>query len=346
MAQIYPSESMTDESLVSAGAVFGMIAGQLIFGAAGDFLGRQFALCCTLLVCLVGAMGSAFLTFDSGAGGADIFKQLLYWRVLLGVGAGGVYPLAATLARASSVGCCARATLGGDGSGEAGGGEYTDTGSTAVALMFSMQGVGYLAAHVTGYIILSILPGSSPVAWRLLLGLGAVLPLGLVISLALAFSRARRYGLVQSALDGDGGDVEDVGGAGRQGGDGRRRRREGGGEQARSSSNPLRMWLALRNKRRLLSKLVGTAGSWFLFDVTFYGNQLVRHHYYLCWGEYVCLLCDSLAGAGAPVRREKVVPTVPLYNECNIASFFRSQEMPMINSLNVYVSAATKHTVV
>ncbi|CAM9146048.1 unnamed protein product, partial [Laminaria digitata] len=51
-------------------------------------------------------------------------------------------------------------------------------------------------------------------------------------------------------------------------------RREGGGEQARSSSNPLRMWLALRNKRRLLSKLVGTAGSWFLFDVTFYGNQL------------------------------------------------------------------------
>lgn len=268
---------MTEESLVSAGAVFGMMAGQVIFGAAGDFLGRQFALCCTLLVCFVGAMGSALLTFDHAVGGADIFKQLLYWRVLMGVGAGGVYPLAATLARASSVDCCARATLGGDGRGEGGGdGGYTDTGSTAVALMFSMQGVGYLSAHVIGYIILSILPGSSPVAWRLLLGLGAVLPLGLVVTLALAFSRARRYGLVQSALDGDGGDVEDVG-AGGQGGNGRGGGRGGGGGgvRDRSSSSPLRMWLALRNKRRLLSKLVGTAGSWFLFDVTFYGNQLV-----------------------------------------------------------------------
>ena len=38
------------------------------------------------------------------------------------------------------------------------------------------------------------------------------------------------------------------------------------------------MWLALRNKRRLLKKLVGTAGSWFLFDVTFYGNQLVSRY--------------------------------------------------------------------
>lgn len=221
-------------------------------------------------------MGSAFLTFDTGVGGFDIFRQLLYWRVLLGVGAGGVYPLAATLARASRFNCSAGAALVGDGRGEGGDGEYSDTGSTAVALMFSMQGVGYLAAHVTGYIILSVLPGSSRLAWRLLLGLGAVLPIALVITLALAFSRARRYGLVQSALDGEGGDVEDVGGGAGQEDNGIGGGRGGVGDRARPS-NPFRVWMALRNKRRVLNKLVGTAGSWFLFDVTFYGNQLVRN---------------------------------------------------------------------
>lgn len=38
----------------------------------------------------IGAAGSALLTFEGSVGGADIFRQLLYWRILLGVGAGGV----------------------------------------------------------------------------------------------------------------------------------------------------------------------------------------------------------------------------------------------------------------
>lgn len=54
MAKIYPSESTTDESLVSSAVILGMMAGQLVFGALGDWLGRQLALCCTLLVCFAG----------------------------------------------------------------------------------------------------------------------------------------------------------------------------------------------------------------------------------------------------------------------------------------------------
>lgn len=52
----YPSESTADESLVSSAAIMGMMAGQLVFGALGDFLGRQLALCCTLLVCFAGKL--------------------------------------------------------------------------------------------------------------------------------------------------------------------------------------------------------------------------------------------------------------------------------------------------
>lgn len=143
--------------------------------------------------------------------------------------------------------------------------------------MFSMQGVGYLAAHATGFFLLSTLPDTSPLTWRLLLGLGAVLPLILVVVLALSFARARRYRLVRSALAGLGEEgVEDAMG----GGGGERRgsyvSSEGGDGGASNGGSPARFWLSVRDKRRLLMKLVGTAGSWFLFDVTFYGNQLVR----------------------------------------------------------------------
>ncbi|CAM9289765.1 unnamed protein product [Ectocarpus sp. 13 AM-2016] len=254
MAKIYPSESATDESLVSSAAILGMMAGQVIFGALGDCLGRQLALCGTLLVCGAGAAGSALLTFEHGIIGGDIFRQLLYWRVLLGIGAGGVYPLAATLARGSRIsGWCSR--LNGGSGGE------EDTASTSVALMFSMQGVGYLAAHLTGFVLLTAFPEPSSLAWRSLLGLGAVLPLGLAVALALALARARRYRLVQSSLGGE-EEEEDALGVPR------------GGGASDEVSSPVRFWLAVRDKRRLLMKLVGTAGSWFLFDVTFYGNQL------------------------------------------------------------------------
>lgn len=273
MAETYPEASSTDESLVSAGAILGMMVGQVLFGAAGDCMGRQLALCCTLFVCFLGAVGSALLTFEHGFGGADIFKQLLYWRILLGVGAGGVYPLAATLARASNVDWFVRfsgavgASVG--GSGEEGG-SYPDTGSTAVALMFSTQGMGYLAAHVTGVCLLCVLPESSPLAWRLLLGLGAVLPLALIVMLLLAFARAQRYGLVRSTQD-----VDPEGAVGAvAAGSFRGSRGSSGGNGDRP--NAVRVWLSMRDKHELVPKLLGTAGSWFLFDVTFYGNQLVR----------------------------------------------------------------------
>lgn len=44
-----------------------------------------------------GAAGSAVLTYEGGVGDADIFRQLLYWRILLGIGAGGVRTFASRL---------------------------------------------------------------------------------------------------------------------------------------------------------------------------------------------------------------------------------------------------------
>lgn len=245
----------------------------------------------SLIVCGVGAAGSAFSIDFSG--GPGIYRQLVYWRLLLGAGAGGIYPLAATMARASGVdsawltgrrrSCCgALSSLGREevaaaavaeneeGTGLRTHADTLDTGSTAVALMFSMQGVGYLAARFTGYLlVLFLYPRRADVAWRLLLGLGAVLPAATVIMIATASSLARRYALV---LSGTGINREAVSGDKRERGE---ERGEEAGPGAEGSS-PREVWMALRGNKSLIPKLIGTAGSWFLFDVTFYGNQLVR----------------------------------------------------------------------
>ena len=54
-------------------------------------MGRQFAMKLTMFMTFVGALGSA-TSFNR-----DLFIQLYWWRFLLGIGAGGVYPLSATV---------------------------------------------------------------------------------------------------------------------------------------------------------------------------------------------------------------------------------------------------------
>ena len=39
---------------------------------------------------------------------------------------------------------------------------------------------------------------------------------------------------------------------------------------------PISIWEAIRYERQLVPKLLGTAGSWFLFDILFYGNVLFQ----------------------------------------------------------------------
>ena len=36
------------------------------------------------------------------------------------------------------------------------------------------------------------------------------------------------------------------------------------------------LWTAIKSEDQLLLKLVGTAGTWFLFDIVFYGNTLFQ----------------------------------------------------------------------
>ena len=61
---------------------------------AGDAIGRRRAMALTNLLTVLGALGSALLTWGDAA---TVYPVLMACRFVLGVGVGGKYPLAATI---------------------------------------------------------------------------------------------------------------------------------------------------------------------------------------------------------------------------------------------------------
>lgn len=203
----------------------GAIIGQLTFGYIGDCLGRGRALQLTMALSILGALTSAFAV-PVGNEGQSVFTFIMITRLFLGMGVGGVYPLAATISQES--------------------GDDKSRGRNA-ALVFSMQGVGAVLVPIMGLIFLTAfgdpekradgtLPG---ISWRLLLGIGA-LP-GILLA---PFKVQAKQPTVADAT-----------------------------EIAPAPAPQMTLWQALRTPRYLW-KLAGTAGGWFIFDITFYGNTL------------------------------------------------------------------------
>lgn len=202
----------------------GAILGQLTFGYIGDCLGRGPAMQLTMLLSILGALSSAFAV-PTGDEGETIFRFIMATRFALGVGVGGVYPLAATIAAESS--------------------DDNNRGRNT-ALVFSMQGVGSVLVPLVGLFFLKVcgdpavrlaegssLPGLS---WRLLLGIGA-LP-----GILLAPFKAKKPAAAPATTA--------------------------------ANAPPQTTLCQALSSPRYLWKLCGTAGGWFLFDITFYGNTL------------------------------------------------------------------------
>ena len=138
---------------VFAGAMTGMIG----IGALGDALGRRLGMTTTLALVVAGALGSALLPWGDGD---TLFGVLAACRFLLGVGVGGIYPMAAASAHegASSGGASARGA------------------SAAVGYAFFWQSVGALAPSLAAMLLLLAPAGPGVSSWqfRVLLGAGAI----------------------------------------------------------------------------------------------------------------------------------------------------------------------------
>ncbi len=164
---------------------------------------------------------------------------LIVARFVLGLGIGGDYPVSAVMMSEFS--------------------NRRDRGRL-VGLVFSMQAVGLIVGPLVGLVLLTS-GMSSSLTWRIMLGLGA-LPAAGVIYLRSRMPESPRF---QSQVKGESAKAaSDL------------QRFTNDSVSASSASKGERL-MGLREflvNPRMILLMLGTAGSWFLFDYAYYGNTL------------------------------------------------------------------------
>ncbi|MGH9065440.1 MAG: MFS transporter [Acidimicrobiales bacterium] len=265
----------TEVSLLGSSALIAAFVGAFVFGRIADLFGRKRVYGLEAAIMVVGAIASAL---------APGIVWLIAFRFVLGVGIGGDYPVSAVLMS-----------------------EYSNTRDRGklVGLVFSMQALGLIVGPLVGIALVGAHVAPA-VTWRLMLGLGA-LPAAAVIWFRRRLPESPRY---QAQVEGEAGRAA-VQLAAYSGGsvrvDGRPvagpdlapvAGRVAGPDLApdlapvagpdlapapgpvpvgtrAATTRPGRLSLrAFLTNRRYLLTLVGTAGTWFLFDYAYYGNSI------------------------------------------------------------------------
>ena len=305
---VYPEQkdvSSGTSSSVKTAALIGAIIGQLTFGYVGDCLGRSKAMGLTMALTICGAILSAINqpfgvdTYGpditdaqlackadanstvchgkNGPGGDSMHSEyawLIFTRLILGVGVGGVYPLAATIAAESS-------------------GSAANRGKQ-VSLVFSTQGIGFLLCPLVVMFLCAVNKDSTIHFSNSSDGSTAAPPNGCF-----------KYYTVSNASHHHGNHTTSGSLTAEFG---PQAAEEGYYGECSNGANDLNWRLALLigavpgilllpfkvsetsnvvkdptrkstfwsdlGRREYWPKLLGTAGGWFLFDIVFYGNSL------------------------------------------------------------------------
>jgi MFS transporter, PHS family, inorganic phosphate transporter len=220
-------------ALVGSTALLSSFLGAVCFGRIGDLFGRKSVYGLEAALMLVGAIASAL---------SPNIWFLIAARFVVGLGVGGDYPISSVLMS-----------------------EYANTRSRGA--MVSMANVFLLLGNILGPLIavtVLLTPLNHGIAWRLLLGLGA-LPALVVIWFRRRMPESPRY-VAQVRGDRERAAREMEQFAGSDLGS------LAAGHEGRNARRPsLRAFLT---SRRLLVILLGTAGSWFLLDYYSYGGSV------------------------------------------------------------------------
>jgi MFS transporter, PHS family, inorganic phosphate transporter len=165
---------------------------------------------------------------------------LIVARFILGLGIGGDYPVSAVMMSEFS--------------------NRRDRGRL-VGLVFSMQAVGLIVGPLVGLVLLESGLGSS-LTWRIMLGLGAV-PAAAVIYFRSKMPESPRFqSRVRGKSDRAAAELQQF---------------TGGTIDTSTSVSAESRLMGFRQfvtNPRMILLMLGTAGSWFLFDYAYYGNTL------------------------------------------------------------------------
>jgi MFS transporter, PHS family, inorganic phosphate transporter len=200
--------------LLNSVTLLASFLGAVAFGRIADVLGRKRVYWAVAVIMVVGALGSAL---------APNFGLLVGARFVLGVGVGGDYPVSAVLMS-----------------------EWANRKERGklVSMVFATQAIGLIIGPLVALSLLGV-GTSHELAWRIMLGLGAV-PAAAVLYLRGKLPESPRYQLARAAPVPR--------------------------PRATSAARPRpREFFA---NRRNLVMLIGTAGAWFIFDYAYYGNTI------------------------------------------------------------------------
>jgi PHS family inorganic phosphate transporter-like MFS transporter len=217
-------------SLLNSTMLFAAFLGAMVLGRFADLGGRKRVYWLVAAIMIVAALGSAV---------APSYWVLIGFRFLLGFGVGGDYPVSAVLMS-----------------------EYAnrkDRGKL-VGMVFGTQALGLIVGPLVALALLGA-GASDAVAWRVLLGLGAV-PAAAVIYLRRKMPESPRYQVqVQGKAEQASAELSAF----------------TGGQVSGNGPGGARHELGLRaflTDRHWLILLAGTAGTWFLLDYAYYGNTI------------------------------------------------------------------------
>jgi PHS family inorganic phosphate transporter-like MFS transporter len=228
-----------DQSLVGSAGMVGAVSGQLLMGLLGDCLGTVRALFVTTIIILVGSFLSAFLPE-----GDTLLFTLAICRFVTGFGVGGVYPLTAVASTE----------------------QKGNKGPSSMLVVFSGQGWGQLLAPVTVYALASMKFSEAEI-WRTTLALAA---LPCIIALLLIMRDIRRK-MQEDQLEAVGAAIMRVAGDHPANVELRMEQERRASLEQIHISEPQTCMKTFFNKKNL-KRMLGTGGTWFLFDVTFYSN--------------------------------------------------------------------------
>nr|HET6904608.1 MFS transporter [Ktedonobacteraceae bacterium] len=231
-------------SLLGSTALLSAALGSLIFGHLADLLGRKVIYGYELVVLAIGAILSAL---------SPNILSLLIFRFLLGLGVGGDYPVSATLMS-----------------------EYAnrrDRGKL-ITMVFSTQALGLIVGPLIA--VLLLFSGlNTDWIWRIMLALGAV-PAMATFSLRRQISESPRFSLSQ-------GNITEVARAIAQA------TQQAGATQNGSNATTATKavtpaispellqhpsWQEVLSAKHSILWLIGTAGTWFMLDVAYYGTTV------------------------------------------------------------------------
>lgn len=260
---------MTDnaQTAIKVATSAGTILGQIVFGYLADVLGRKRMYGIELLIIISATLAESL---SSPSYAVSLVGVLVFWRILMGIGVGGDYPLSAVITA-----------------------EMADTKwrGAMVAFVFAMQGFGQFMAAMIAFIVTEgykdTLQNVADVAsctgqcridvdvmWRIVLGFGGI-PGWFALYYRLTIPETPRYTFdVRHDLEKAAADTKRFR-SGRIG--------EGHTDPVRQAKAKLDMKKYQTNAPSIkefcryfstwkhAAQLVGTAGSWFFLDIAFYG---------------------------------------------------------------------------